>query len=754
MHRSGIVRRCAPALALVCLAACGGRRGGGPRIDGGASDGAVRDGGGPTACTSDTMCDDGVACTDDTCSSGGSCRHVIVPARCPAGEICDRDVGCVPGRPCAVDSDCSDDDPCTVGETCSDSVRVCVSQTLDGDHDGDPPRVCGGTDCDDSDGTIHDMASELCNGVDEDCDGIVDESGRCGEGMSCVGGECVCDPPLDTCFGIVCTDTATDPSNCGTCGNFCETGSTCSAGVCSCSGGLTSCSGSCVDTSSSNTNCGVCGNVCGASQTCVSGACRCSGGLTLCGSTCIDTSTSNANCGACGHACASGASCSGGGCFCGSGLTLCSAGCVDTSTSTTNCGTCGHACATGESCAGGVCVGVCVDGSACTTPAACGTGGQCVAATSTTVSPIVGLPGGATSISIATWSGGYCTRGVGTCDPDETGTASGCLACSTCVDGGTTSYCAANCTRNATNRGGCRSGYACDILASVCLPGCQSNDECRIRREDTNTDGAITTADSWVYDPASTATCSASTGRCTQAGVSTAHAGDTCTRASQCEANGICFQAAEGWPGGYCTKYGCDVAGFGCSGTTSVCQSRGIIGTGALCMRGCTVGAEPATDRLGTAGHGSGCRTRYTCLWNGTGASGMNGACVPGNYNSITVNNVGGACTADSDCYSPYGAGYCIDGGVWAPSNYCTIADCAAPGISSTACGTGNQCVDLGTGTSLCAKNCTSATTCSAGYACTDLDGSTATSKVCWPLCDVTADCRAGQTCNASNQCV
>lgn len=44
----------------------------------------------------------------------------------------------------------------------------------DRDRDGHRARACGGDDCDDTRGDVHPGASEWCDGVDEDCDGVAD----------------------------------------------------------------------------------------------------------------------------------------------------------------------------------------------------------------------------------------------------------------------------------------------------------------------------------------------------------------------------------------------------------------------------------------------------------------------------------------------------------------------------------------------------------------------------------------------------
>ncbi len=59
---------------------------------------------------------------------------------------------------------------------CDGDANCGAAACQDNDGDGYTSDTCGGTDCNDNDPSIHPGASEVCNGVDDNCDGQIDET--------------------------------------------------------------------------------------------------------------------------------------------------------------------------------------------------------------------------------------------------------------------------------------------------------------------------------------------------------------------------------------------------------------------------------------------------------------------------------------------------------------------------------------------------------------------------------------------------
>lgn len=376
-------------------------------------------------------------------------------------------------------------------------------------------------------------SEEICgNGLDDDCNGLVDDCltcggsqvsrddhencGACGRAcradQACSLGKCSCASVGEQECGGRCVDVRTDEASCGACGKACPTAQTCSAGSCGCPSLSYPdyCAGSgCIDRTSDAANCGTCGNACGVGQVCKGGSCTCpasAGGDFCAGVGCVDRQTDAANCGACGNACGAGHVCTGGVCGCpASASTDCSGQCVNTATSSTSCGACGNACGAGQYCKSGACAcsssGLSVCGATCAdlrfdakNCGACGTtcapgeicssgactctsglhcGGACMAASDVSNCGACGMACGA---------GQYCSAGRCACS------TYGLTACgAACVNAQTDT---ANCGACGV---ACRSGETCTAGKCACPSGqtwCDSAGKCVSMQSDTANCGA------------------------------------------------------------------------------------------------------------------------------------------------------------------------------------------------------------------------------------------------------------------------
>lgn len=219
----------------------------------------------------------GCASTPD--APGGTPGPKAFGERCGVTEDCasllcvrlDREGG-VCSKTCADATGCPKADNWECLDAESSALRVCACLPLSS------VEVCG-------------------NGIDDDCDGAVDDCRVCG-GVPV---------PND------------DQQNCGACGRACRGDQVCNGGACGCEQPFPDSCGTCTDVKVDSSNCGACGTVCALGQQCVNGNCTCAdaGKPDYCaGAGCVSLQADNANCGACGEGCTLGQGCSGGKCAC------------------------------------------------------------------------------------------------------------------------------------------------------------------------------------------------------------------------------------------------------------------------------------------------------------------------------------------------------------------------------------------------------------------------------------------------------
>jgi hypothetical protein len=234
------------------------------------------------------------------------------------------------GKPCAVPADCSGGACIDVPVAGGTLVKRC-SAPCDRDFDCVPGWLCSAPAKGERATCSCSATKEVCDGLDNDCNGVVDDempadlSCAAKGGGLCVNAKCGCQHRC----GSECIDIATDPAHCGGCNVACPPGAACVAGACGCSprtadAGLDAeagvdagkdasadaatspalmmlCDYACVDVSSDPLRCGACGHACDANEACVDSKCICKG--QQCGGKCVVTGSDPNNCGSCGTVC-------------------------------------------------------------------------------------------------------------------------------------------------------------------------------------------------------------------------------------------------------------------------------------------------------------------------------------------------------------------------------------------------------------------------------------------------------------------
>jgi hypothetical protein len=662
----------------------------------------------------DNNCD-GV--TDEGFNVGAACANGVGACQVMSTTVCSAsfvDVVCggTPGAPkpetCnGIDDDCNgrvDDVPggATTGDVancggcnvaCSmrpNSVAACVmggcvSTCAPGfvDTDRNPANGC---EC-----KLTNNGVEICDGLDNDCNGAVDDGasalvypgmagtlgvGVCAAGVqTCQNGQLVqvtapitptpevCDGLDNDCNGKVddTFDFLNDDNNCGGCNIKCTAGK-CQQGKCPSAGGdggvITADGGVPPHDGGADGAGGDAGTMPPPVNASV-----CPNGLG--GTACYDLTFDHANCGACGHACGATESCMNGLCApfppmsCGTGSVECldPSGqkpiCANIMFDQNNCGACGVVCPSGP-CMGGSCMIATTQPDAGAPPPDAGP------------TPPQGCPGIAPSQCPGALGSTYCA--------DTTHAVQDCGGCGIACSGGF--VCINNACVNPPATGACGGGLI------MCATGCTST------QDDARNCG---TCNSFCDGSCNSGQCQA---------LGQMPFGSACTRNGDCQ-GGLCLdQSRFGYPGGFCSSV-CDanlpcLSGQKCVGSPTsggfgacrpVCLTNSDCGANAFCVNNA---CQPDCRQ------GPVCTNGQMCDPSGVCVNATQPVCNQPQVSCPTPDGSGTFCTDTiKDPMNCGGCGRVCPGNMVCNNGVCGAQTCAAPASTCQGPAGGTFCADL-----------------------------------------------------------
>jgi len=690
--------------------------------------------------------------------SGTACGATVTSYKARVDVLADVDSDglCEPEDTCPNDPDNDIDSDGICGD-----VDNCPNDANPGQEDADSDGYGAACDCIDTDDTTYPGATELCDGVDNDCDSSTDE-----------GAEAACDDS-NVCTDDSCTAGAcVHSNNTASCddGDACTTGDVCADGVCAgtemdCDDDDVCTDDSCVDGACVHTNnTASCddGDSCTTGDVCADGVCAgtpmdCDDSNVCTDDSCVDGACVHTpNTAACDDedACTENDVCSGGTCA-GTAISCDdSNGCTDDSCDpetgcvhTNNTASCddGDACTENDVCSGGTCAGTpmncddsnvctddsCVDGACVHTDnsAPCNDGDPCTVDDVCSGGACAGTPMNCSDGNVCTDDScvdGACvhTNNTASCDDNSActendvcsggtcaGTAISCDDSNPCTDDGCDPQ--TGCTHTNNDANACTDGDACTegdhCSAGSCVPGTPKDcDDDNMCTADSCVDGSC------VHTPTNENEACDDGNACTEDDVCTngvcAGTGLDCNDDNPCTddscVDGACVHTnntASCDDGDACTEF--DVCSGGtCAGTPINCND-GNVCTDDSCVDGACV----HTNNTASCDDGNACTTGDVC-------SGGTCAGTPMNCDDSNV------CTDDScvdgACVHTNNTESCNDGDPCTTGDVCSGGTCAGTPID---CDDSNVCTDDSCVDGVCVHT-NNAASCDDGDACTTGD--------------------------------